>query len=433
MLPQTPRRPFTETRSTGVFFSLSQIHSRFCPTNDEDAIDYFALTPCEEWSEAVSIRLLWYPTINVPNEAWLKRVLLYTDKIGTISPGGYIRPDIWERHIEVLRDENQLEVLSAMDFLTSRRRAEALRQDALSFFQSREFRSWKKSRNRPRTKGPKRLNRPDHQLAGLLTLNRDVQLETTDESFLIHIEKLDPEVARFLEDQGLMSRVCDQYGNEWYDAEREVAHAYMSMLARHIGRYRGFVPSTDSATSERMAFNLTGPSSERHPVGSLLLSRILPTPMRETPVGEIIAFKRQREQELLQFRLKLLDIHDKLARAETSEDQQLLISRFEAERDAGLATLTRLLTESRIGFGLSSVKTLFELRRPESIMTLLGLSGTAVTTGPQQLFIGIGTIATIGISYVRTRRDTAEQVRSNPFSYVFHAQEHFGGCRPWRG
>ena len=213
-------------------------------------------------------RAIYFPYIRVPENEWFTRILLYWDKIGTITPSEYAEePQRLGNYMADLISNNLLETIIPAKYI-------------------HEIPNWLGSF----------LDMIDNNQE--ITHRRGVALER-GETTLIHIEKFSP-IVEDLKDRGLAIEARDP----WYNVERKTAELYMAYLSSALGSIEELqmTPITDKDDS-LSAFEIAHPTAKA--VSSMqfkMIEKLLPSPQIGIPVKEIIEFKNENYDLLKQFR-----------------------------------------------------------------------------------------------------------------------------------
>ena len=81
----------------------------------------------------------------------------------------------------------------------------------------------------------------------------------------------------------------------WYKVPKRVADSYMGILAKYMGRYHGYIPTTDKVINENLIYS-TKDSHVGLVAGQIRLLNCLPVPSSETSFEEILSFKKKEEK-----------------------------------------------------------------------------------------------------------------------------------------
>ncbi|MDF2629824.1 MAG: hypothetical protein K0R39_3655 [Symbiobacteriaceae bacterium] len=323
----------------------------------------------------MAYKFLYYPTITIPDETWLRRVLLYSDKLGTIAPVD-ARQNLG-RPMDMLREQEELEYLAPENAM--HQIEDALHEEVEDIVTAPDYEDQSR-----------------RHLIGRKTME-------------IHQDKLTGYMVNLFHNLGLMSKVRDRLG--YYEIDYALGTTYLGALAKHMGRVHGFTPCTGESEYERLLFNVTA-TSELHPIASVRLRRLLPTPTDDTPLGDIMWFKRQHRRELLNLRRRLRSFERDLKEAPSADAATTVIEQFEEDIELEKHRIGTLLTDTGINFVMSSVKYLLDIKP-----TGLGVASAVVQ---------------IAMSYAKGGRERVTQELNSPFSYVFAVQQAFGrGCCHW--
>lgn len=356
--------------------------------------------------------LLYYPTINIPKNAWLKSALLYWDEVSSIVPSDYdgnLLLDI-DRDIEYLID---IEVFRP------------IKPETLVFAQD-NWEEFEKFQNEFKEvllgkKFQTRIERQRRQFSSSIHSNKIQDLRTSR----VHSNKTSDGLFYFLEEKGLAKR---EDRNDWIQFEQNTALLYMSLLAKYLADIDKEHTSigTDSLVYENFNFQKVN-KDNGFPVASFALKNILPTPKHNVSIEKIIKFKEKRKDNLKHFNLKLSEFQNKASKSESNSELKETTINFQDELVKGVNDLHQVLGDSKIETTLKTMKTLISLKSP----TLIASTGAIINSSnnflnlPIELTtIGIGIMGGIELStkYVELRNKNRANLRNSPFSYLYHAR-----------
>lgn len=337
------------------------------------------------------LNVLYYPSISIPNTAWLRSVILYVDKIGSIVPYDYQFESDTNQYARLLREVNQYEPLSPEQFMCDFKSIRAAFEDEVL----ETLRSKNRTKRRPET--PSRVSQVR----------------------LIHKSKFTYQIHEFMRLHGLM----EEMDYEWNRVDDVTADIYMHLLAKHMAFAYNYVPATDNKRSERQSFSVWG-RKYGYQVGFLELLGCLPVPKVSASLEDILELKSRRSKELRRFQGKLLEFQSKLAGATSLDELNYYKNVCSNEVEVGLAEIQEYFGESRIDATLVSLRSLFEMRSPALLS--VGIAGVGIadfaTTHPVQATLTVSGI-TVGTLFIATRLALKRKLLGNPFSYVFHANK----------
>lgn len=345
-------------------------------------------------------KALYYPTIDIPEENWLKSAILFWDEIKTIVPTSIKNP-YQNRLTQILNDKG---ILTAFEINPNNRLVEDLSESVMKY-----------------------INEASNFLVNENSESIRIHTEKLPKEFRIHPEKLPYAIRHLIE------RNIDDEG--WFKTNSEFGSFYMSLLANKICEDKAFALLTDNS----IASNLTEQARldnrvqfgerdyyRRNERTTLNLSQGLLTNLivkgiklaPNTSVEKIIEFKNNHKDELGQFRTNLMKLVNNVSR-ENSLDaiQQQVSDIYKDEFLPSLNNLEKALDGSQIKWFSESILkvALISTGATAFLPEMLGL------TIPQALFAGAG------ISVVATKimfnEDKAEKIRTNPYSYLMSVEK----------
>lgn len=345
-------------------------------------------------------KALYYPTIDIPEENWLKSAILYWDEIQTIVPTS-IKTPYQNKLTQTLHDKG---ILTPFEIDPDNRLVTDLSETVLKY-----------------------INEASNFLVNENSENVRIHTEKLPREFRMHPEKLPHEIRHLIE------RNIDNEG--WFRTNSEFGSFYMSLLANKICEDRSFALLTDNS----IASNLTEQAIldnrvqfgardyyRRNDRTTLHLAQGLLTNLivkgvklaPDTSVEKIIDFKNNHKDELGQFRTNLLKLVNNVNK-ESSLDaiQQQVSDIYNDEFLPGLNNLEKALDGSQIKWFSDTILKvgLISTGATAFLPTMLGL------TIPQALFAGAG------ISVIATKimfnQDKAERIRTSPYSYLMSVEK----------
>ncbi len=368
---------------------------------------------------------LYYPWIDIRDEAWLKTSLLYWESIRTIVPQSIDEPYSTETGRQ-LYDAGFLlpvRVQSGMEEI------EELASDVISFLQTNE--------------GAQFL------IAGPEQGNSWIHVEKLPYAFRklarIHPEKL-PWAIRAQIERLVRSRRRD----EWLEVDTRFADYYMTLLATRLSERIGAGLLTPFANADRLALSVRTDARLATVVPTVLWEprrrwreyeamsprRNMPRALAQgllaqlaiervsidpaTPVEKILDFRDKHKDELAQFRTKIEQLTAIITTDLPAEAlHQQVMDIYNSEVEPALADMKKALVGRRIRW-LSEgfLKIAFLSVGSSSMLVQIGLSV------PLALLAGAGiSFVVSGILY---NVDRAESLRSNPYSYLLAMHRKFG-------
>lgn len=347
-------------------------------------------------------RALYYPTIDITNEDWLKTAVLFWDEINTIVPESITNP-YSQISTQYLSDEGILQPLRInpqMDLI------EDLTIDTLNYLNSNE--------------GFQLLTQNNNQFA---TIHREKLPYEIDRICRIHNEKLPYEIRHILQ-----HRFND---DEWLRVDSNFAMFYMTLLANKLSETNSIALLSDNTLSSNLADKARlnnqisiGRDSDYHfnrrerPINLAqgLLTNLIIESIKITPTSsleKIIDFKKNHRDELGLFRTNLSKLTKNVSKDKPIEAiRQEINDIYKDEFLTAYNNLKNALSGSRIKWVADNFMkvTLISTSTSALLPSVLGLSV------PQALFAGAGiSVITSLISY---NEDKRKVISDNPYSYL---------------
>lgn len=341
---------------------------------------------------------LYYPFIDISDEAWLKTAALYWDSLTTIVPEGFHS----YRDTDTSRAFSEAGFLNAEFVDPSMGELDKVADDCMAFLDSPEGLALVASAS-----GPRRL---------------DVGEQWHPEA--IHHNKLVQRVLDELRRRGLQ---FDRDGH-WVRLPGWFARYYMTLLASRLSRGTGRSMLTNDTFAEPLANRIVRGDATRHvpaDVAQGILSTLVLQTIHigaDTPPKKLLQFKEKHADELGMLRSALRE----LVKPITGEaDVFLLRKHLDAVySDRLLPSINQLrekLDDNRISCGYNNLRASTLL---SASPTALGAALSTTSLGPFGLIGGIGISLLLSIGNYRMQK--REILRSSPYSYVVLAEQQLG-------
>lgn len=346
--------------------------------------------------------ILYYPSISIPANDWLRQALLYWDEVGSIVPQ---RPDgsslvPLSPEIVYLQSEGEFRPFRPEHFLDN-------------------IESWSE------------VNRFEEEVHGLVHSPSFQRLLGPREEWRlvshIHVDKLSDTTFSVFEEAGLARH--NQNDDEWYLFERKTALLYMSILAKYIADadMHATVPGTDRREYEKLIYDARS-RRDAYPCLDIRFIDTLPIPSQDVSLPDILEFKHRRRQELLHFREELDNFQKELSEAdEADEIRHVLVSSGESI-ERGVNDLSDLLADAAIQTVAGSLKTMLDAKSPAlwgSIGILFDRATQAAELPIEWTLPGLGMLGLIQVGYywIHERNQRRAALRDSPFAYLYSASE----------
>lgn len=287
--------------------------------------------------------LLYFPYINVPNNSWTIRSILYWDTVGAIVPQIYKeKPNKLERDMLNFVQQELIQQVFPDQYIYH------LRSFNYSFI---------------RLITQPKFNLPKSQV--------DFQKGQISK---IHFQKADYELFLELERIGIATRK----NWEWFGVESRVARLYMMYLATVISKVGQFTPGTDDPANIDFSLQQKGLSNYTQKIRGKFLKDLMPYPINPD-LNKLRRFKTKYNKQLKTFRNKLETTIIEVTAIKDKEQRNALYQLKLEEINEQREEIYEKLTESKVGQVL--------------LGTLFGLTGAgigfAVENNPLGVF-GLG-------------------------------------------
>lgn len=345
--------------------------------------------------------LLYYPSINIPNGTWLRNSLLYTDKVASIFPFENINDVRINDDTRLLYDEGQYQPIivfkeldMVMDHSNKNLEFEKFEENFINAMKSKEFMQLQNNL--------KSYDRYQHK--GFY-------------EYGMYMNKLTYNARNYLSENNLFMEINPDEAV----VEKISAIVYMSMLANYLACVnKDFViPSTDDEEYEKIAFQL---ADNKVLTFKIILDNCLPTPSPDTSIKDIIKFKKDRHQELLQFRIELDKIEGEINSTTDENDRKRKMVQFQEKVQKEIMEIKKMLGDSRLDYVLNGFSSLLDFKQPESIGTITAAAGVGTGALLSLPLIGVGALILIG-TLVSSYKKINRTVKVNSSSYIYYAQK----------
>ena len=342
--------------------------------------------------------ILYYPSINIQNESWLKKVILYWDSVSSIVPDQYNIDSSYE--IAYLRQEGLYTPVYPSTLFFSY----DYREDCENFQQEmlRKLKS---------------LEKPFHEVKQN-SIHR-TKLRWPELSTLIHYRKLPGELHDYMLRNNLVVTHDD---DDWIEMERKTAVFYMATLAEYLAKTSEIpmVIGTDRPINLGKAFTRSYPNKQNL-CFSVCFQNALPSPNPDISLQQIVRFRKKRTQELLQFRSKINQFEESISQCEDFQEIKSKVSDFRDEWMLALSTYQKLFKDEKIDYSLQTMKSLCSTSMP-GIVTAIGTKIGVIPPWITVASLATGGAIGLGCSYMQYRK-AVNQLRNNSgFAYLYDAE-----------
>lgn len=362
---------------------------------------------------------LYYPWIDIRDEAWLKTAILYWDTIHTIVPASIQQP----YNMPTSKILNTEGLLLPINVSPDMREIEELASDVLEYLDSPE--------------GAEVLF--SDQISGVRNFHSGRMPMDVRRLVEIHPDKLPSEIRYRLKRELSLSD-----DSSWINVDSRFADFYMTLLATKLSERVGAGLLTNEAPNSKLATTVRldakipmsggrrreydyGERWQRHHrdlpkslaqalLADLILEKVNLDP--DTPVKKIVQFRRQRADELGRFRTKIGEL-TKVVSSDLPPDAMRAQVKdiYVNEVLPAMNALKDTLRDSQIKWATDNLLKIsfFSLGSTSVPFALLGLAV------PQALLVGVGVSLTA--SAILYNVEKSDKLRQNPYSYLLAVQK----------
>jgi hypothetical protein len=345
---------------------------------------------------------LFYPTIDIHNEEWLKNAVLFWDKINTIVPESIENPynNKTTSYLEEIGILNPINVNSD-DVLI-----EELTNDTINYLNTNEgFQLLSQGRTRK-----------NYQTIHRDKLPRDVQ-----RLFRIHPEKLSSEI---------QYQLRQHRSDEWFEVDGNFAYFYMTLLANKVSERKSIALLSDNYLTSNLSdlarlnnqiaiqnVDYNGNNRRQQMLNlapGLLVNLIIKSVKISelTEIDDLIKFKKVHSDELGLFRSNIVKLTKDIPKESTPEQiKQLVHDIYIDDFLPSYNNLKKSLDSSGIKWTADNIMKIAFFSVPATAIPMaLGLSL------PEALLAGVG--VSLFSSVVAYNEDKKQTLRNNPYSYL---------------
>ncbi|HHT9131760.1 MAG TPA: DUF6236 family protein [Candidatus Tripitaka californicus] len=327
---------------------------------------------------------LYYPYIQISDNLWLRRAILYWDRISPIVPWE-VEKEIPQKHVSrELKSYGVLDFINPEDILEGQE-GQKLSESFLKIIDSKEF---------TLKIGPPEKRRYDCK---------------------IHRDKFADGLLDKLRDKDLFKE-----GGPWQFLETNTGRVYMGFLASYLANHLRLEPITDSTDYQKgfLQSHLTPSDKSTTVSASLVLEELLPAPKEAVPVKKLLKFKEKHERELLAFRRVTRDTIESI-RPLTEERQREKIESVKDEIKEQCLVLSRKLKENRIETFLNCLLVPFKISMSD--VGAIGATTISVPIGATVLGVHAGIKIVREVFRGQARRHSI--LETTPYTYVFNVRK----------
>lgn len=345
--------------------------------------------------------ILYYPTIDIQDGAWLRNALLYWDSISSIVP--YENYEALSPELLYLKRCNVYRPIFPRELFRSEY-ADSFTNAVITRLQRLEH---------GRSIHPKFTSALPPET---VHCEKIYALELYEQ---IHYRKMTPELYNYLQDHGFLV-ITDSKG--WIKMDSQAASIYMRILAEYIVKCcaEDIVIGTDLAKNQRELYTRSRPRENTACI-AISLNDCLPQPSMDVGLEELLDFKSRHRQELLEFRSKLRDFETSLSACENMEELKFQTEKFKESWQLSLKQSEKMFSKSRVPFMLGTLVTL--LSAPSIAGSLENLVPAQNKPIVSAALLGGTAMIGIGQKFLNYRNKVSERRSSAGFSYLLKASK----------
>ena len=347
----------------------------------------------------MSRTILYYPNINIPNNEWLKKTVLFWDHISSVVPDReyyqHCIVDMQDDMRYLIENEIYRPVFPSMLF-------ESDRYKDFNDDLEKAIKQQIKQNNEPSGSYGRKQRRPVHRK----------KLAFPDLASKVHYKKFDNQIYEYFLEQGLIV----DYGDEWISMDEKLSTIYMSLMAKYLSNLSSTptVVGTDKNKYLYYAYSRTY-RSKNTLAYNVCFQNALPEPSPNVPLKKIIEFKQKRQLELNEFQYELLQFENQLSRCSSNEEANSELELFKKKLEKSILELEKIYKDERINYIWGTIKSLVE-----TVGGALAISGAAqLPTWANILALGSGGLLGFGYSFLQHKKAITQTRQTNGFAYLY--------------
>lgn len=321
--------------------------------------------------------ILYYPTIKIEDGVWLRNALLYWDKVSSIVPGSNYN-DANSAEVEYLWDVGLYEPIYPIEMQSD--------EDLCKEFCKKVKKNIKRHKNYSKTYSK------------------------------IHIEKTPSSILDYLLDEGIAKRNCD---GPWINMNERDANVYMATLARYLAKIHGNVEiGTDNCRKFLYPYipEKSKKKMDRQIYLNIAMQDILPVPNLDSPLEDIIDFKKQYKNELKCFKNRIDQFQGDLEECKNVKQLQERIQILQLEIESDLKEIDKLMS----GSGMRKTKKALRTLVPIGLEAGIAMLGLEEIMSPMQTIIANAAVG-LGAQLFCTEK---ELQLAEDKAYLFYARQN---------
>lgn len=340
--------------------------------------------------------ILYYPTIDIHDGAWLRNAILYWDEVSSIVP--YENYPDFSPELLYLQELGVYKAVYPQELFFSE-----FAEDFCDCVVKRISDYVSRTTNNGIQNGRERIHKK--------------KICSPDLHELIHYRKIPPHLLECFRDKRFISD-CNMDG--WMEIDSKLERIYMRTFAEYTIKCsdKDIVLGTAKSEHNQDIYNSRSHADIRKQCCKINIEKCLPQPSMDVSFEDILEFKNRRNDELHAFRMKIRELETNIYNADSPE----LIRHYETQFIEGWQQCSddfyKVLKESRIRFYLGSLVSLVaipfvgELLSPHIGQPLT----SAIQSGVQLLNIGVG--------YFDYRNKVSPAKADGGFSYIIKANRN---------
>jgi len=345
--------------------------------------------------------ILYYPTININDGTWLRNALLYWDHISSISPYDNF-PDLSPELLYLQEKEIYKPIVPQDIFKQNENETDLFTKEIINKLERHKY----------------NLSNKNNAIYSKTRMHSN---KIPSASVPTHYEKFAPDLFKYLKEHNYIHSYERQ---GWFELDSKVSDIYMRYLAEFVVKnsFSDIVIGTDHSQYYNSFYRRTS-TNKSALCASIALNKCLPQPSMNVSFEDLIAFKRQHKEDLLELRKKLRDFESDISKCTEINEIATKMEDFKENWQTTLKKDKTLFTKEKITFVLGTLNTLINLpSTTEALNNALQSINNNCTheIAANTLLGGTATIA-LGYRFFSYKNKISNNRSSSGFSYMLHA------------
>lgn len=349
--------------------------------------------------------ILYYPTINIEDSAWLRDAALYWDEVCSIVPyHGY--PDL-SAELMYMQERGQYRPIYPQELFRAHNADEL-------YARLQRCLDWQRKKSTTPSRGRLHVEK--------LPQKEYKRSFNPDLASLLHYRKLPENLYDSLVTRGIAVPVND----EWLDVDEEFERIYMRLLAMFSAKYdeSDMVIGTDKARElDDIYHRFPNRDNGNNATVVLTFDKCFPAPAANIGFEQILDFKEEYRAELLELRQKIREYECALSRCTSIEEMKGLTAAFRESWEIQLADAEHMFRGRGIGFAPKTLRA-FVTDAGATAGLVQGIQALGVIPISPVLFgavVGMSGLIGVSVQHRNYKNKINDKLQEGGFAYIIKA------------